>query len=256
MLLTDGLPNTVEDLRVYESAILDVANTERIDLKTKLGLATEEVSEDVLDFLLDDGRAADPKADTRRTVGVSDVVVTRQMKRWHAIHTIALVYRDALHNQLNERYGQQFEHYWRLTREARGQTVRFGIGLVGDPIPAPVAPVVLASAAAGAPAAIYYVRITWAGAGAQESAPSKLTAFDAAAGTVPAVQAVNPPTGITGFYVYMGDSPERLMLQNVSPTPVSDAFVLPGSGLVDGSAPGDGQAPDVYVAGTRVMRRG
>ncbi len=53
MLLTDGNPNATEDLRVYESAILEVANTETIDLGVKLDLATEEISEDVLDFLLD-----------------------------------------------------------------------------------------------------------------------------------------------------------------------------------------------------------
>ena len=61
VLLTDGVPNTVEDLRVYESAILDVAKGEGIDLRTKLGLATEEISEEILDFLLDQGRGADPK---------------------------------------------------------------------------------------------------------------------------------------------------------------------------------------------------
>jgi hypothetical protein len=41
MLLTDGNPNTAEDLRAYESAILGVANTESIDLGVKLELATE-----------------------------------------------------------------------------------------------------------------------------------------------------------------------------------------------------------------------
>ena len=53
MLLTDGNPNDTEDLRVYESAILGLANVETIDLGVKLDLATEEISEDVLDFLLD-----------------------------------------------------------------------------------------------------------------------------------------------------------------------------------------------------------
>ncbi len=46
------------------SAILDVAHTERIDLDVKLTLATEEISEDVLDVLLDHTRADDP-ADRR-----------------------------------------------------------------------------------------------------------------------------------------------------------------------------------------------
>ena len=38
---------------MYESAILGLANVETIDLGVKLDLATEEIAEDVLDFLLD-----------------------------------------------------------------------------------------------------------------------------------------------------------------------------------------------------------
>jgi hypothetical protein len=51
-LLTDGNPNDTEGLRVYETAILDVAHVETIDLDAKLGLATEEVSQEVLNILL------------------------------------------------------------------------------------------------------------------------------------------------------------------------------------------------------------
>ena len=58
MLLTDGCPNTPEDLRVYESAILDVSNEEMINLDTKLKLATEEISEIVLNILLDHSSVA------------------------------------------------------------------------------------------------------------------------------------------------------------------------------------------------------
>src|SRR5579872_258904 len=116
MLLTDGNPNTTEDLRVYESAILDVAHTEMIDLNAKLGLATEEISQDVVDILLDHTRTLYPQLgvmqwNMRRQLGVSDVVVTRQMKRWHATHTLAVVYRDAFNNQLNDRYQVKFNEY-------------------------------------------------------------------------------------------------------------------------------------------------
>ena len=88
MLLTDGSPNNTEDLRVYESAILGLANLETIDLGVKLDLATEEISEEVLDFLLDHAstnlqvfspfQTGTPAA-RRRTIGVSDVVVSRQL---------------------------------------------------------------------------------------------------------------------------------------------------------------------------------
>src|SRR6476469_1239305 len=103
-LLTDGNPNDTEGLRVFESAILDVAHVEAIDLNTKLCLATEEISEDVLDMLLGHAPVWFSAGNQRRLLGVSDVVVSPQMKRWQALHTLAVVYRDAYNNQLNDRY--------------------------------------------------------------------------------------------------------------------------------------------------------
>ena len=67
MLLTDGSPNNTEDLRVYESAILE--RSERGDRSTwdvKLDLATEEIAEDVLDFLLDHAGANFPTSAAAR----------------------------------------------------------------------------------------------------------------------------------------------------------------------------------------------
>ena len=46
-----------------------MANTEAIDLNVKLGLATEEITEDVLDILLDHTRTFDPQTNMRRASG-------------------------------------------------------------------------------------------------------------------------------------------------------------------------------------------
>jgi hypothetical protein len=255
VLLTDGCPNSVEDLRVYESAILDVAKAESIDLKVKLALATEEISEDVLDFLLDNGRANDPKAGTRRDAGVSDVVVTRQLKRWHAVHAISLVYRDALHNQLNARYEQQFADYRQLAQDARGQTLRFGVGVVSEPIPAADVPGVTGVAGSGAAAATYYIRVSWVDGAGREGAPSALTAFEAAAGVVPQVDPGSAPSIAVGFHVYVGLSADSQARQNGAAVPVGASFPVP-AGLAGGPGVGNGQAADVYVTGARVVRRG
>src|SRR5256885_14997876 len=109
MLLMDGSPNDTEALRVYESSILEVAHSESIDLDIKLGLALEEISEDVLDVLLAHSPETFPFA--RRTRGVSDVVVTPQLKRWHAVHTLEVFYRDTFNNQLNDRYQAKAQEY-------------------------------------------------------------------------------------------------------------------------------------------------
>src|ERR1700733_6696347 len=212
MLLTDGSPNDTEDLRVYESAILGLANLEAIDLGVKLDLATEEIAEEVLDFLLDHAstnlqifspfQIGTPAA-RRRTIGVSDVVVTRQLKRWHAVHTLEIVYRDAFNNQLNDRYQPKFLEYRELTRNAREHTFHFGVGLALTPIPQAQTPVF--SAVAGLiPETTYYARASWVAASGQEGEPCEMTAYGAPAGSLPVVQMTSPPAVATGFNVYLG----------------------------------------------------
>jgi hypothetical protein len=256
MLLTDGNPNDKLDLQRYESAILDVASTEAINLDVKLRLATEELSETVLNVLLDhsDSRM-DPLATVRRKIGVSDVVVTPQMKRWHALHTLSVVYRDAFNNQLNDRYLQKVEEYQLLSRNARENTMKFGIGLATIPIPQAQTPA-LSSAPGSDPATIYYVQLSWVSASGQEGAPSEVTAFETSDPSKLAVAGANPPGVATAFNVYVGFTSNSVTLQTASPIPIGQSFMLTVSGMVTGKAPGTGQAADTYVIGGQTLRRG
>ena len=254
-LLTDGNPNDTEALRVYETAILDVAHVEGIDLDVKLGLAAEEVSEDVLDILLDHTRTSDPQSTVRRTMGVADVVVTRQLKRWHALHTLAIVYRDAFNNQLNDRYQVKFKEYQELARSAREHTSRFGIGLSSNPVRQALAPV-LGAVPGLLPAATYYVQVTWLNLQQQEGEPSTLTTFDGPAGSLLTVRAVSPPTNALSWNVYVGAADSSVTLQNSSPIAVGATFTMPGTGLAIGRPPGCGQLADIYVIGGAMLRRG
>lgn len=255
MLLTDGNPNDTVDLQTYELAILNVASTEGIDLDVKLGLATEEISETVLDILLDHTRSVDPISNIRRTIGVSDVVVTPQMKRWHALHTLAVVYRDAFNNQLNDRYQQKVEEYQALSRNAKENTIKFGIGLALNPVPQAQTPG-LSSVSGANPATLYYVQMGWVSAAGQEGAPSKLTTIETAAASALAVCGVNPPSVATGFNVYLGLTSDSATLQTAAPIPAGQSFTLPGASLAAGRAPGTGQAPDIYIVGGQTLRRG
>ena len=252
-LLTDGSPNDNEGLRLYESGILDVAHGEAIDLEPKLGLATEEVSEDVLDVLLD--HSTDPHGTGRRSIGVADVVVSPQMKRWHAVHTLEIVYRDAFNNQLNDRYLAKFREYQELSRHARGHAVRFGIGLALNPIPKAQIPE-LNFTAGFLPATTYYAQVSWLNSQGQEGAPSDVSTFESPEGSLLVVQAVNPPANATGWNVFVGMTESTLMQQNGAPLTVGDSFTLSAAGVVTGRAPGQGQSADVYVVGGSLLRRG
>lgn len=255
MLLTDGNPNDTVDLQTYESAILNVASTEGIDADVKLSLATEEISETVLDILLDHTRSVDPMSNIRRTIGVSDVVITQQMKRWHALHTLAVIYRDAFNNQLNDRYQQKLEEYRALSRNAKENTTKFGIGLALNPIPQAQTPA-LSTVSGTNPATLYYVQVSWVSAAGQEGSPSELTTFETPAASALSVSGVNPPSVATGFNVYVGLTSDSATLQTATPIPAGQDFTLPSTGLVAGRAPGIGQAPDIYIVGGQTLRRG
>jgi len=258
-LLTDGNPNDTEALRVYEVAILDVAKVENIDLDAKLCLATVEISQDVLDVLLGHTRTlyslTSPVGTDRRKVGVSDVVVSPQMKRWHALHTLAVVYRDAYNNQLNDRYKNKWEEYRELARGAKERTLEFGIGLVAAPLPRAGTPV-LGAAAGTLAGTIYYAQVSWVSAAGQEGSLSPATTFQTGDNSSLTVATLNAPAAATGWNVYLGLAISTLTRQNSAPLAVGATFTLQGAGLVNGASPGDGQAADMFVTGGRMLRRG
>src|SRR5580704_16431730 len=234
MLLTDGNPNTDEDLRVYESGILEVSHEEMINLVAKLGLATEEISEIVLNLLLDQTTVASGGDVTRRMLGVSDVVVTRQMKRWHALYTLAIFYRDAYNDQLNDRYLAKWNEYLLLARGAQDLTTQYGIGLATTPVPQAGTPV-LGVAPGLLPATVYYVQITWVSATGAEGNPSKATAYETSLASVLTVTNGAPvPSVATGFNVYIGLTDCTTTLQNSAPIAVGQTFTEASTGLVPG----------------------
>jgi hypothetical protein len=255
MLLTDGNPNDDVALMVYETEIVNLAAIEGINLGQKLSLGTDEISEDVLQFLLDHTRMVDPLPNRRRTIGVSDVVVSSQMTRWHALHTLAIVYRDAFNNQLNDRYLAKWREYQALAKDGAVKTFAYGIGVVSNPIPEADAPS-LGTATGFGQGGTFYAQVTWVGSTGAEGAPSVATAL-----TVPAlndlvVQAVNPPAVATGFNVYVGTSAGCTTLQNSSPLGVGETFTMADSGLMVGVPVGTGQTADFYVTGGPMLRRG
>jgi hypothetical protein len=256
MLLTDGNPNTDEDLRVYESAILEVSHEEMINLVAKLRLATEEISEIVLNILLDHSSVPTGGDVMRRSLGVSDVVVTRQLKRWHALYTLAIFYRDAYNSQLNDRYLGKWNEYLLLARGARETTLQYGIGLVTTPIPEAGTPI-LGSAPGLLAATVYYVQISWVSATGAEGNPSVATAFEApVASLLTVTNGPNVPAVAIAFNVYIGLTDCPLTLQNSTPVPIGQTFTEAPTGLVAGRPAGMGQSPDLYITGGSMMRRG
>src|SRR6202171_2199321 len=201
-LFTDGPINGSQDMQDFESGILDVASIEGIDVTVKMALTQDQLGTQIL-FLLLRYPLRDFWWMTRRIKGVSDVVVTHELKRWHALKSLAQVYADVFHSQLNDRYAARRAAYEELANEARRDYFATGVGLVANPVVK--SPVATVSAVPGLLAgAEYFVRVAWVNAAGQEGAPSDAVPFATTDGSQLAVAVKNPPANATGWDVYGG----------------------------------------------------
>jgi hypothetical protein len=246
-LFTDGLISTIGDLLGYESAILDVARGEGIDLTTKLKLAEEELAVDLQAFLA-------RQDDTRR---LEQIVVTEPMHKWHTFRAMSVAYRDAYNRQLNDRYQGKWQEYEKLAAWAAGALFDAGIGMVNEPVPRAQQPE-LSTVGGPIAGATYFVSVTWIGRVGAEGAPSELAAITAAEGSLLSVKALNAPAGAIGWNVYAAYTGAGLTLQNDSPVGPNDMWIEPSSGLRKGKAMGRGQEPETYLrqSSRRVFDRG
>src|ERR1700687_2669910 len=88
------------------------------------------------------------------------VAVTGPLRQWHIHKTLALVYRDAYNNQLNDRYQGKWTEYEQLAKASAQTYYQIGVGLVAATVPKAAAPL-LSSAAGTAAAGMFYVAVTW-----------------------------------------------------------------------------------------------
>ncbi len=246
-LFRDGSISTIEEMLGYESAILDVAKTEGIDLTTKLKLAEEELAVDLQAFL---ARQNDPR-------GLAQIVVTESLHKWHTFRALSVTYRDAYNRQLNDRYEGKWKEYERLAAWAAGALFEAGVGMVSVPVSRAAKPL-LGTSPGSQGAAVYFVSITWTGVAGGEGAPSDLVAFTTPAGNAMTVTAQDRPENVLGWNVYAGHSGADLALQNDSPLRAGQTWLEPESGLRRGRAPGTGQEPESYLrqSARRIFDRG
>ena len=243
--LNGSMPGLL-DLKMYESGILDVANTEGIDLNDKVVVARDEIASELLMFLVERSNIR-PK--------LEQVARTTTLRQWHILHTLEAIYRDAFFNQLNDRYQQKWQEYQRLVQRAREIAIGSGVGLILNPIPQAGSPVLTAASGTLAPAS-YFVRMAWLGLNGAEGEPSDVRAVELTNNGVLQVTPPAAPAGVAGWNVYVGNSGDQLSLQNGRPIAIDTAWTMASAGLVAGSTPGDGQIPDQYLSGQQLVRRG
>jgi hypothetical protein len=252
-LFSDGPINDARDLQRYENAILNVAAAESIDLGVKMILAQQDVANELLLFLFRRSSVRDYSLASRRAQGVKDVVVTEPLRQWHVHKTLALIYRDAYNNQLNDRYQGKWTEYEQLAKASAQTYFQLGVGLVADPVPKACVPV-LSTVAGTAAGGMFYVAVTWVNASGQEGAPSAFAEFGTSAGQELVVTVGGLPLNVTGWNVYAGTSPATASLQSEN-TAAANNWTMT-SGPNPGSPIPMGQLPTWFIVDHRVMERG
>ncbi|MCZ2075099.1 MAG: hypothetical protein LC130_08875 [Bryobacterales bacterium] len=248
-LFTDGAISTVEDLTAHESGILDLANSECIDLAAKLRIAQDDIGVELTGSwvrLIPYGQNG---------LSLKNVAVTAPLRLWHTFHSLELTYRDAYGSHLNERYQSKWNQYKALSQWASETLFQVGLGLVWDPLPPAGAPE-LSYVAGPSGASFYFVRVSWVNRSGEEGLPGELGTLEAPGGTLLAVKAVGAPANARGWYVYAGTAVDDLSRQNSSPMGIGETWFEPATGLVAGALPGAGQEPNCLRGLPRVLERG
>jgi len=253
-LFTDGPISSTSDLQAYENGILVLASTEGIDLAGKIQIAQDDIGNQLLMFLLRRMPYQDFHWSQRRARGVSDVVVSASLKQWHVHYSLALVYRDAYNNQLNDRYKEKWNEYEQLAKRSRDACLATGVGIVAEPIARPAIPL-LSSVAGTGLGGTFYVAITCVNGGGQEGSPSDTASININNGEQLAVAVFNPPSNAVGWNAYVGISPGALSLQNQAPLGLDASWTQSGA-LAPGNLPGSGQTPSWFVMDQKVAERG
>jgi hypothetical protein len=246
-LYVDGNPSQIYDLATYESAIVEVAATEGLDLTAKMNVAAMEIGLELQHFLVQTAGGS------QFTLG--HVALTEGLKQWHTLLSLTGAYRDAHFQQLNDRHKPKWKEYERLARVSGRLLMETGVGLVFNPLSKPVQPL-LGQLAGTHPARTYYARVEWVDATGAASSPSDTAGITTQEGSALTVRAIGAPPAATGWHVYAGLLDDQVQRQNNAPLALGSTWTLPSTGLVEGSMPGKGQTAEQYLRHINVLHRG
>ncbi len=250
-LFLDGPISSLEDLRVYETSLLETSSVEGVSLSNKLELAQQELANEILRFLI---QQLEP-AETITPAKLQQVVATDPLRRWHALRTLAVFFRDVHHNQLNDRYKAKWDAYEAEARAASRLLWEVGVGLVRSPLRRPNAPTLTALPTEDEyPQGLF--RITWVAGSTEESGPSEPVLFAPVGTERPQLAVSSPPLRATGWHVYAGATEGQLTRQTDSPLSLTDTWTMPANEFTGGASLPFGQLPDYYVRLQRLLFRG
>lgn len=250
-LFVDGPACTIEDLTAHDAGLLRTAQSEGIDVSVKIGLAMEELTAEIQLWLNKPRWAVNPLWQPVMTI--DQIAVTLGIRRWCAMQTLALVYRDAYFSQLVDRYQKKWDEYARLTRDAREAFVASGLAIVMDPVRRAGIPV-LGSVPASQAGGVFYSAVSYLNLQGKEGAASEVASVTLSDGNAMTVTAAD---ATAAWNVYAGSTLDALLLQNAQPLAAGATWTYTtGASVPPGVRPPKGQLPDLTMPLVRTWTRG
>lgn len=247
-LLTDDNIVDLQHLRAYESTVFETASTEGIDVTTKLALAHREIGLEISYFLARNG--FDSPGDLDR------VIVTAAVHQAECMRALELIYKDAYHSQLNDRYNGKWRNYESRSKEAIAFFQELGVGIVSAPLPRPRPAQAEVIGGSSAPGGTYFLAVAWQGLSGRRSGLSTALSIDLPPASVMKVAPGPPPPAATGWHVYVGMHGESLYRQSVDALPLQDSWFSSGQVLRTDLLDLLPQTYDSVVRNRRLLRRG
>jgi hypothetical protein len=248
-LWADGPPNDLESLREAEAAALESAGSEGLDIEAKLKQAHEQISSEITMFLVREGRAEGSCSEA-----LAGMLVTEPLRRWHRMKTLELLYREAQHTVMNDRYEQKWKEYERQAGIAAATLLESGVAFA---VAVPAATELVSELAGyGGVAAQYRVAVRLVDSAGNEGPRSNELGLDASNGELWAVRLSGAGNGAAGWNVYAGADSDALAKRNAEPLLLEESWVVPVDGLPVALPDGAGCAASYYVRRQPRLRRG
>lgn len=253
-LFTDGTISSIANLTDQDSSVLEVSNVEGINLTTKLALAQEEIGTELTSLFQRYRTYYFPIAG-QPMLDLQHVAITTPVRLWHTYQTLTLVYRDAYYNQLNDRYRGKWDEYRSLAKWAQNKLLETGVGVVFDPIPQAIAPVLTAIPGTGT-GGTNFVSVSFLNTKGEEGTASDVTSITTTANQALSISAALAPGNARSWNVYVGGDPTQLSLQNNAAIDLAATWVYSAASAQAGRQPGSGQSPNFTRPLPRMLQRG
>jgi hypothetical protein len=246
-LFTDGSISSMEDLTARDSQLAVVASGEGIDVTQKMAVAQEEIGSDLTAMLA--------RLERWTQTALGNIAVTPALRLWHTLRTLEMVYGDAYHSQLNDRYAGRRDQFRSMAQDARERLMEIGIGVASRPVAKAAMAVVTPIPAGALAAGTYFVTVAWVNGAGEEGASANAAMVEVTGGGLEITPGEAPEAAV-GWNVYAGPDEESMVLQNPVAIAAGEAWVQTAAPISSGRKAGAGQAPNYLKPLPRVIPRG